>query len=143
MIRILALSAALSLLAGPALADPCEAPVRGFKAGDRISGLVWYSGDGDSLCVGPGPNPLTWIEIREADWFAPELHEPGGREAKAVMDRLVGRRAVCTVRRGQNGRVTSYDRVIASCSVDGVPIGVRMRAAGIAPGGRSLPKHHQ
>ncbi|MDR7232813.1 hypothetical protein J2X45_003923 [Caulobacter sp. BE264] len=138
MIRTLLFAAGLSLAAGAALADPCEAPVRGFKAGDRISGVVWYAGDGDSLCVGPGPNPSTWIEVREADWFAPELNEPGGRQAKAVMDRLVGRRAVCTVRRGQNGKTSSYDRVIAACSVDGVPIGARMRAAGIAPGGRGV-----
>jgi hypothetical protein len=54
------------------------------------------------------------------------------------MDRLVGRRAVCTVRRGQGGRTSSYDRVIATCSVDGVPIGVRMRAAGVKPGGRGF-----
>lgn len=133
---IIAAGLALGLGVAQAQADPCEAPVRGFKAGDQIKGLVWYSGDGDSLCVGPGPNPSTWIEIREADWFAPELNEPGGRKAKRVMDRLVGRHAVCTVRRGQNGRTSSFDRVIAACRVDGVPIGATMRAAGIQPGGR-------
>lgn len=138
MIRTVALAALLTLAATAAAADPCEAPVRGYKAGDRIAGLVWYAGDGDSLCVGNEPYPSTWIEIREADWFAPELHAPGGKAAKAVMDRFVGRRAVCTVRRGQNGRTSSYDRVIAACSVDGVAIGVRMRAAGIAPGGRGF-----
>lgn len=110
---------ALLALTTPALADPCTAQVDGYKPGQKITGLVWYAGDGDSLCVGPSPNPNTWIEIREALWFAPELHEPGGHQAKAVMDRLVGHRAVCTVERGHNGSTRSYDRVIAACAVDG------------------------
>lgn len=130
-----ALAISILALATPVLADPCTAPVDGYKPGQKIRGLVWYAGDGDSLCVGPSPNPNTWVEIREARWFAPELHEPGGRQAKAVMDRLVGHRAVCTVERGHNGSTRSYDRVIAACSVDGQPIGKIMARAGIAQGG--------
>lgn len=122
--------------AAPAHADPCEAPVAGYKPGQKIIGLVWYAGDGDSLCVGPSPNPSTWIEIREARWFAPELNEPGGRQAKKAMDRLVGHRAICTVERGHNGSTRSHDRVIAACSVDGQPIGRIMARAGVAQGGR-------
>lgn len=127
---------ALLAFASPALADPCTAQVDGYKPGQKITGLVWYAGDGDSLCVGPSSNPGTWIEIREARWFAPELHEPGGHQAKAVMDRLVGHRAVCTVERGHNGSTRSYDRVIAACAVDGQPIGKIMTRAGIVQGGR-------
>lgn len=138
MIRLLTIAAAAALVASAAQADPCEAPIRGFKPGDRISGVIRYAGDGDSLCVGPSHDQNTWIEIREARWFAPELREPGGREAKRVMDGLVGRRALCTVERGQNGRTSSYDRVIAACRVDGHPIGAIMNAAGIKPGGRGL-----
>jgi len=52
------------------------------------------------------------------------------------MDRLVGRRAICTVERGHNGSTRSYDRVIASCSVDGQAIGQIMGQAGVAQGGR-------
>lgn len=85
MIRVLIIASAL-LFAVPALADPCTASVDGYRPGQRIAGLVWYAGDGDSLCVGPSPDPRTWIEVREARWFAPELNEPGGRKAKAVMD---------------------------------------------------------
>lgn len=140
MIRPLLIAAGLTVIAATAHADPCTAPVSGYRAGQVIDGLVWYSGDGDSLCVGKSPNPATWIEIREADWMAPELNERGGREAKRVMDRLVGRHAVCTVRRGHNGSTRSYDRVIAACRVDGVPIGVIMRSQGIAPGGRGVAR---
>ena len=135
MIRIVLITSVLAF-AAPALADPCTAPVDGYKPGQRITGLVWYAGDGDSLCVGPSPDPSSWVEIREARWFAPELHEAGGRQAKAVMDRLVGRRAICTVERGHNESMRSYDRVIAACSVDGQPIGKIMARAGIIQGGR-------
>jgi hypothetical protein len=133
------LAVGLALVASAAQADPCEAPVRGYKPGDRLVGLVWYAGDGDSLCIGQGSNPTSWIEIREARWFAPELHEPGGREAKRVMDSLVGKRAVCTVERGQGGRTHSYDRVIAACRVHGRLIADIMAAAGVRPGGRGAP----
>lgn len=136
MIRLSLAALALALVATQAQADPCTAPVSGYRPGQVISAPISYSGDGDSLCLALGRDPSQWLEIREADWMAPELNEPGGREAKRVMDRLVGRRAVCTVERGKNGRTSSFDRVIAACRVDGVPIGVRMRAAGIAEGGR-------
>lgn len=136
MTRALFIAAALVLAAGAAQADPCEAPVTGYRPGQVIAAPIIYAGDGDSLCLALGRDRSQWLEIREARWFAPELHEPGGREAKRVMDQLVGRRAVCTVERGHDGRTSSYDRVIAACRVDGQPIGVIMRAAGIQPGGR-------
>jgi endonuclease YncB( thermonuclease family) len=131
---------ALALGMSQAHADPCTAPVRGFKAGDRLTGLIWYAVDGDGLCISNSPSPTTWIEIRESDFMAPELNEPGGRKAKVVMDRLVGRRAVCTVRRGFNGRVVSYDRVVAACRVDGRSIGEIMAGAGVAQGGRGMAR---
>ncbi len=83
-----------------------------------------------------GRDPSQWLEIRTADWNAPELNTREGRQAKAVMDQLVGRRAVCTVQRGRTGRLTSYDRLIASCRVEGRSIGETMTNHGIAPGGR-------
>lgn len=134
--RALFIAAGLALVAGAAQADPCEAPVSGYKAGTVITAPIIHSIDGDGLCLMLGREPSRWLEIREARWFAPELREAGGREAKRVMDRLVGRRAVCTVERGQNGRTSSYDRVIAACRVDGRPIGAIMRESGIRPGGR-------
>ena len=136
MIRPIIIAGGLTLMAATAHADPCEAPVTGYRAGQVISAPVMYAGDGDSLCLGLGAHPSQWLEIRLADFYAPELNERGGREAKRVMDRLVGRRAVCTVQRGQNGRTSSFDRVVASCRVDGVSIGDRMRSAGVVEGGR-------
>ncbi len=121
----------------PARADPCTAPITGYHAGQTFTGQVRYVGDGDSICIGQAANPATWIEVRLVDYFAPELNEPGGREAKRKMDSLAcGRPAVCTVRRGHNGRTSSYDRVIASCSINGVHVGELMRRAGVIEGGR-------
>lgn len=136
MIRALIIAAGLALVASSAHADPCEAPVSGYKAGTVITATIIHAIDGDGLCLAMGRDPSRWLEIREARWFAPELRETGGREAKRVMDGLVGRRAVCTVERGHNGRTSSYDRVVAACRVDGRPIGDIMRAAGVQPGGR-------
>lgn len=131
-----ALAITASLVAAPALADPCEAPVSGYKPGATVAGTVRYVGDGDSLCVGPGNDPLTWTEIRLSDFFAPELNAPGGRQARTALDRFVGRRAVCTAQLGSNGSTRSYDRLIASCMVDGRSLGESLRRAGIAEGGR-------
>lgn len=136
MIRTLTLSAAVAMLAGTALADPCEAPVTGYRPGQVISAPIIHSIDGDGLCLALGRHPSDWLEIRESQFYAPELNTPEGRRAKRVMDSLIGKRAVCTVERGKNGATRSYDRVIAACRVDGAPIAVRMRAAGITPGGR-------
>jgi len=131
------LTAALLLAPSMALADPCTAPVRGFSPGEKFVGTVRYVGDGDGLCVGPTSDPRTWIEVRLVNWFAPELSEPGGREAKNALEgQTKGRAAVCTVRRGHDGKTWSYDRVIASCAVDGRDIGRLMGAAGVTQGGR-------
>jgi len=132
-----ALALGVAFIATPALADPCEAPVRGYAPGATVAGLVRYVGDGDGLCVGPGPDPRTWTEIRLADFYAPELNAPGGREAKAALERIVsGRRLVCTARRGDRGRQTySYDRLIAVCTINGRPLGEMMRRASVPEGG--------
>lgn len=72
-------------LAGPAFADPCKAiPDRGaapgwLARGATVSGPVVYIGDGDSLCVATGQGPGTWVEIRLADFYAPELSAPRRR----------------------------------------------------------------
>ena len=134
MIRFLPLL--MIMTATPALADPCTAPVSGYSSGTVITGTIRYVGDGDSLCIGRTPDPRTWLEVRLHGWSAPELNEPGGKRARAALERLRGLPAVCTVRRGRNGRTASYDRVIASCSVAGVPVAERMRRAGVREGGR-------
>lgn len=125
----LCLAVALGFCATAAAADPCEAPLP--NRGQTFSGLVSYVGDGDSLCVALGPDPASWVEVRLADFYAPELSTPEGRQAKAVLERLVrSRRAVCVAQH------RSWDRIVAMCRVNGVSIGHLMRSAGVREGGR-------
>jgi endonuclease YncB( thermonuclease family) len=130
----LCLTAAAGLLAcawtAPALADPCEGALP--AKGTTFTGIVRYVGDGDGLCVGPAGQPNRWIEIRLADFYAPELHEAGGRDAKRRLERLVmGKPLVCSAGR------RSYDRVVATCTLRGRPLGTLLRAAGGIEGGRA------
>lgn len=123
---ILVLAFGAAMLAGPALADPCAATLP--KRGQVFSGPVRYVGDGDSLCV---DSPAGLVEVRVADFYAPELNAPGGRQAKATLTSIaMGRRVVC------HAGKRSYDRVVSVCTLGGRSIGERMRAAGVAEGGR-------
>ncbi len=127
----------LPILAVPAIAhaDPCEGRPPN-QAGQAFSGAVRYVGDGDGLCVGDSANPSTWIEVRLADFNAPELNATGGRAARDQLRRLVmGRRLDCVATRGRSGRVIVYDRVIATCRLNGRRVGDLMRAAGVREGG--------
>jgi endonuclease YncB( thermonuclease family) len=135
-LRILVFSG-LAAFASPALADPCTAvsdrgPTPAYlEPGSSFAGPVTYVGDGDSMCVGVGASPREWVEVRLADFYAPELSEPGGPAAKAALKRITsGRHASCVA----EGR--SYDRIVAHCSLNGIPIGDQMRAAGVSEGGR-------
>jgi len=111
------------------LADPCTAPLP--PLGTSFSGTVRYVGDGDSICVGDSGVASTWIEVRVADFYAPELHSSGGPKAKAVMERIaMGRFVQCTAGK------RSYDRVVAQCSLNGTSIGELMRREGVTEGGR-------
>ena len=135
-------AALLSLSAAPALADPCTAiPDHGpmptwLHKGDQFSGPVVYVGDGDGLCVAAIPgreaDPTTWVEVRVADFYAPELHEAGGPEAKAALERIAKEKRVECVADHR-----SYDRIVAACAVAGRDLGDAMREAGIAEGGRA------
>lgn len=123
-------------LATPALADPCKLiPDKGpmpaaLTATKAFTGPVVYVGDGDSLCVALGPSPGEWAEVRLADFYAPELVQPGGREAKSQLERLVsGRRVECVAQH------RSHDRVVARCVLHGRSLGDLMRAAGAPEGG--------
>lgn len=121
----------MALVAFPSVAhaDPCTAPLP--ARGTVFNGVVRYVGDGDSLCIGPKGKPDRWIDIRLADFNAPELNERGGQQAKARLRQLVmGRRLVCTARR------PSYDRVVATCLREGRAIGDELRRHGGTEGGR-------
>lgn len=117
--------------AGMALADPCEAPLP--KSGERFSGPVRYVGDGDSLCLGTTSDPRGWIEIRLADFYAPELHADGGLAAKDLLSRVaMGRRLECVAEH------RSYDRIVAACVLNGRPLGQLLRQAGGHQGGNGF-----
>ncbi len=131
-----ALATALFLMPAAAWADPCEGPLPSV-AGRTFSGPVRYVGDGDSLCVGRSANPKSWIEVRLADFDAPELADAGGARAKALLKRVTrGGQLVCRATPGRSGRVIVYDRVIAACTLGGGRLGDILRAAGGAEGGR-------
>ncbi len=111
----------------PAYADPCTAPLPA-QPGVQFSGTVRYVGDGDSLCVGKTTDPNAWIEVRLADFNAPELHEDGGTQGKVALERIALHREVtCKTERGRSRRVISFDRVIARCRVGSQPIGEMLR----------------
>lgn len=117
------------VLPSAAFADPCIAPLP--SPGASFSGQVRYVGDGDSLCVGQSSDPNTWIEVRVADFYAPELHTSDGPKAKAALERVaLGRVAQCVAGR------RSYDRVVARCTVSGSSVGDLMRREGIQEGGQ-------
>ena len=120
-----------------ALADPCKAiPDKGalpayLRHGASFAGPVVHIGDGDSLCVALGPRPEQWVEVRLADFYAPELHTPAGPAAKSALDRLTaGQRLTCVAQH------RSYDRIVAVCRIKGVSLGDLLRQAGVAEGGR-------
>lgn len=125
----LLLAFGLALAAGAAQADPCEGRLP--APGTSFSGQVRYVGDGDSLCVGTSSDPSTWIEVRVADFYAPELQSAAGPQAKAALARItLGRTLQC-----QAGK-RSYDRVVAQCTLGGTSVGDLMRRAGVQEGGR-------
>ncbi|MBU1374886.1 MAG: nuclease, partial [Alphaproteobacteria bacterium] len=99
--------------------------------GRRFEGPVVYVGDGDSLCVGLGRTPDRWVEVRLADFYAPELSEPQGPAGKAILQRLTkGRRVSCVADH------RSYDRVVATCRLGGQLLSDQLRRAGAPQGGR-------
>ena len=135
-LNVIAVGALLIAVASPTLADPCEAPVKGYRYGQTITAQVRYVGDADSLCISPSSDPASWLEIRVADFYGPELHAPGGEAGKRTLERLIrGKQLTCRVG-GNNRRTTSYDRVLATCYLNGVSIGDLMRRAGVQEGGR-------
>ncbi|CAN7622599.1 excalibur calcium-binding domain-containing protein [Phenylobacterium sp. LjRoot219] len=98
-----------------------------------FSGPVVHVIDGDGLCVAVGPGHSNWVEVRLADFFAPESSDVGGPAAKAALERVaLGKKVSCLADR------RTYDRIAARCSIDGRPVGESLRRAGIAEGGRGL-----
>jgi micrococcal nuclease len=138
MKRTVLLATLVAATAAQAQADPCKAiPDRGplpadLRAGTTFSGPVVYVGDGDSLCVAKGHSQDQWVEVRLDDFYAAELRDRGGREAKEALTRTTfGRRLACRADH------QSYDRIVATCTLNGVSVCELMRRAGVAEGGRA------
>lgn len=113
----------------PAHADPCQGKLP--AKGAAFSGVVRYVGDGDSLCVGPAGQPDRWIEVRLGDFFAPELRDAGGADAKRRLGRIaLGQPLTC--RAGKH----SHDRVVGYCALKGQPLGALLLRNGAVQGGR-------
>lgn len=133
---LLALALSASALAGPCEAIPDRGPTPAWlRYNAAFSGPVTQVLDGDSLCVavgpGPGPGPQNLVEVRLADFYAPEMSERQGAAAKAALSRIaLGREARCVA------GLRSYDRIVARCTIGGAPIGDLMRQAGVVEGGR-------
>jgi len=119
----IALAPCMLAIASPARADPCGG--RSPASGQEFAGVVRYVGDGDSLCIGPKGRPELWIEVRLADFYAPELHEDGGAGARRrLLDIVIGKPITCRAGR------RSYDRVVALCRLGGRPLGDLLRERG-------------
>lgn len=137
MIRSVAIGLTLLLLSfRPAFADPCESipdqgPMPSRLAFAAFSGPVVHVIDGDSMCVALGSEHKDWVEVRLAEFYAPETGQPGGAAAKSALERLaLGRTAACVA------NLRTYDRIAARCRIDGQGVGDMMRAAGISEGGK-------
>ena len=142
--RTAALALGLALFASPALAaDPCTAipdsgrPWPSYLVKNKpFRGAVSHIIDGDGLCVATGNGSNTWVEVRLQNFFAPELNE-GGRHAQEVLRRIAfGKSIICVPHPGRNGRIDSYDRVIARCQIGNRDLGDLMRGAGVREGGK-------
>lgn len=125
--------------ASHAYADPCKAiPDRGdapgyLSPGSSFSGPVVYVGDGDSFCVGVGPGRNDWVEVRIADFYAPELSSAEGPAAKQALERAAMGRQVSCIAEHQ-----SYDRVVARCELEGRSLGDLLRGEGGLEGGNGF-----
>lgn len=131
MIRsaVAVVTAVLAATASPALADPCKGALP--RPGSTFTGKVRYVGDGDSLCIGPARHQESWVEIRLADFNAPELHDAGGERAKRLLAVItMDQPLVCKADH------RSYDRIVAHCTIKGRRLGTVLRARGGAEGGR-------
>ena len=80
-----------------------------------LDGPAWVV-DGDTIVIGRE-------RVRIQNFNAPELHQPGGPEAKARMQALtLGKEVHC------DGKARDrYGRLVARCSVNGRDLGQAMR----------------
>lgn len=120
-----------AMLGASAHAGVCQATLP--HKGQTFAGRAQLVHDGDTLCIGPGRDPATWIPVRLAGFYAPETYQPGGPEATRALRSIVGDGwIICTAGK------RSFGRVVAHCTVRGQDLGDLMRSAGIVEGGRGF-----
>lgn len=125
--------AELTLDKGAAVSAPPAESAPDGRMPRLIAGRAVTIIDGDGLVLSTGD------EIRLGDFNAPEWNQKGGKEAKAALAEIAyGEDLACTPCEGARNpnRCTSYDRIIATCRLNGRRLGDLMRARGIAEGGR-------
>ncbi len=106
--------------------DACRGPLP--PVGVRFSGVVTWVGDGDMVCVGPDRDRR--IEVRVADFNAPELSEPNGKLARDALREIAMNKFVeC------EGSHYNQDRIVAICKIGGRSLGELMREKRIREGG--------
>jgi micrococcal nuclease len=86
-----------------------------------LTGTVTHVRDGDTIEVGKIPIRLNGVS-------APELDEPLGPQSKAFMVDLVDGKSV----RCELTGAKTYDRLVGTCYLDGVDIGIAVISAGLA-----------
>jgi micrococcal nuclease len=80
------------------------------------------------VCVGPDRDRR--IEVRVADFNAPELSEPNGKLARDALREIALNKAVECV-----GSHYSHDRIVAICKLGGRTLGELMREKRVPEGG--------
>ena len=110
MTRLAAILAALALPAGASA----------YQAVSTVEGTARIV-DGDGLRLGG-------VEVRLQGIAAPELRQPGGREAAQALALLTARKHVTCHLDG----TTTYDRLVGRCTVDGQDAGAVLVFGGYA-----------
>lgn len=129
---VMAASMALALVAGTSTThanwndDACRGPLPPVR--EKFSGVVTWVGDGDMVCVGPDRDLR--IEVRVADFNAPELNEQNGKLARDALREIAMNKFVeC------EGSHYNHDRIVAVCKIGGRSLGELMREKRVPEGG--------
>lgn len=132
-------AAGLSLCAaaGPATAAPAE-PCSGPRpvAGVHIRGPVLHVIDGETICVALGYAPDAWIRLRLADAPAASPIRRVSNRAEADPKRVMMAAAFAKMAECRT-ELDADRKVVAVCTVDGVPLGRALRDGSVIAAGMS------
>jgi endonuclease YncB( thermonuclease family) len=93
-----------------------------LAAGAILIALVVSVTDGDTFRLDDG------TIVRLSGIAAPEMHERGGREARAfVLARAIGQAATCVA-----DGYRSYKREVMACEINGEDVGALLQSRGLA-----------